>query len=75
MMIDHSDSTIFQKMDGFTGEIHTSALHQSHNGRLFCIYTAALKTNIPFTSWENEMKLTEKIELNKFHASKNDPFY
>ena len=62
MMIDHSDSTIFQKMADFTGKIHTSALHQSQNGRLFCISTAALITNIPLTSQSNEMKFTEKIE-------------
>ena len=62
MMIDHSDSTIFQKMADFTGKIHASALHQSQNGRLFCISTAALITNIPLTSWGNEMKFTEKIE-------------
>jgi hypothetical protein len=31
-------------------------------GRLFCISTAALITNIPLTSWGNEMKFTEKIE-------------
>jgi hypothetical protein len=30
--------------------------------RLFCISTAALITNIPLTSWDNEMKFTEKIE-------------
>ena len=34
----------------------------SQNGRLFCISTAALITNIPLTSWGNEMKFTEKIE-------------
>ena len=34
----------------------------SQNGRLFCISTAALITNIPLTSWRNEMKFTEKIE-------------
>ena len=62
MMIDHSDSTIFQKMADYTGKIYTSGLHQSQNGRLFCISTAALKTNIPLTSWGNEMKFTEKIE-------------
>jgi hypothetical protein len=27
MMIDHSDSTIFEKMADFTGKIHASALH------------------------------------------------
>ena len=27
MMIDHSDSTIFQKMADFTGKIHASPLH------------------------------------------------
>ena len=27
-----------------------------------CISTAALITNIPLTSWGNEMKFTEKIE-------------
>jgi hypothetical protein len=31
-------------------------------GRLFCIFTAALITNIPLISWGNEMKFTEKIE-------------
>ena len=62
MMIDHSDSTIFQKMADFTGKIHTSALHQSQNGRLFGISTAALITNIPLTSWGNEMIFTEKTE-------------
>ena len=31
-------------------------------GRLFCISTAALITNITLTSWGNEMKFTEKIE-------------
>jgi hypothetical protein len=31
-------------------------------GRLFCISTAALITNMPLTSWGNEMKFTEKIE-------------
>ena len=61
-MVDHSDSTIFQKMADFAGKIHTSALHQSQNGRLFCISTAALVTNMPLTSWCNEMIFTEKIE-------------
>ena len=32
------------------------------NGRLFGISTVALITNIPLTSWGNEMKFTEKIE-------------
>ena len=49
-------------MADFTGEIHTSALHESQNVRLFCISTAALITNIPLTSWGNEMKFTAKIE-------------
>jgi hypothetical protein len=49
-------------MANFTGKIHESALHKSQNGRLFCISTAALITNIPLTSWGNEMKLTENIE-------------
>jgi hypothetical protein len=49
-------------MADFTGKIHTSALHQSQNGRLFCISTAALIINIPLTSWGNEMIFTEKIE-------------
>jgi hypothetical protein len=31
-------------------------------GTLFCISTATLITNIPLTSWGNEMKFTEKIE-------------
>jgi hypothetical protein len=35
---------------------------QRHIGRLFCISTAALITNIPLTSLGNEMKFTEKIE-------------
>ena len=64
MMIDHSDSTIFQKMADFTGKIHTNALHQSQNGRLFCISTAALITNIPLTSWCNEILFSEKTEKN-----------
>jgi hypothetical protein len=34
----------------------------TQNGRLFCIFTAALIINIPLTSWGNEMKFTEKIE-------------
>jgi hypothetical protein len=34
----------------------------AQNGRLFCISTAALITNIPLTSWGIEMKFTEKIE-------------
>ena len=45
-------------MADFAGKIHASA----QNGRLFCISTAALITNIPLTSWGNEMKFTEKIE-------------
>jgi hypothetical protein len=49
-------------MADFPGKIHASALHLSQNGRLFCISTAALITNIPLTSWGNEMKFTEKIE-------------
>jgi hypothetical protein len=49
-------------MADFNGKIHTSALHQSQNGTLFCISTAALITNIPLTSWCNEMIYTEKIE-------------
>ena len=49
-------------MADFTGKIHTSALHWSQNGILFCISTAALMTNIPLTSWGNEMIFTEKIE-------------
>jgi hypothetical protein len=49
-------------MTGFTGKIHTIALHYTQNGRLFCISTAALITNIPLTSWGNEIKFTEKIE-------------
>jgi hypothetical protein len=49
-------------MADFTGKIHTSALHLSQSGRLFCISTAALITNIPLTSWCNEMIFTKKIE-------------
>ena len=49
-------------MADFTRKIHARALHQSQNGRLFCISTAALITNILLTSWGNEMKFTEKIE-------------
>jgi hypothetical protein len=30
--------------------------------RLFCMSTAALITNIPLTSWGNEMKFTEKMD-------------
>jgi hypothetical protein len=37
-------------------------IFNKHNGRLFCISTAALITNIPLTSWGNEMKFTVKIE-------------
>jgi hypothetical protein len=43
-------------MANLTGKI------QSQNGRLFCISTAALITNILLTSWGNEMIFTEKIE-------------
>ena len=53
MMIDHSDTTIFQKMADFSGKIYTfktSALHQSQNGRLFGISTAACIANIPLNS-------------------------
>jgi len=49
-------------MADFTGKIHTSAVHWSQNGRLFCISTAALITNIPLTFWCNEMIFTEKTE-------------
>ena len=64
-------------MADFTGKIHTSAPHykynekqktktksflKSQNGRLFCISTAVLITNITLTSWGNEMIFTEKIE-------------
>jgi 6-phosphogluconolactonase (cycloisomerase 2 family) len=49
-------------MADFTGKIHTSALHLSHDGRLLCISTAALITNIPLTSWGNEMIFTKKKE-------------
>ena len=49
-------------MAEFTEKIHTSAFYKSQNGRLFCISIAALITNIPLTSWGNEMKFTEKIE-------------
>jgi hypothetical protein len=49
-------------MADFTGKIHTNALHYSQNGRLFCIFTAALITNISLTSRCNEMIFTENIE-------------
>ena len=49
-------------MADFTGKIHTSAHHYSQNDRLFCISTAALKTNISLTSWCNETIFTENIE-------------
>jgi hypothetical protein len=39
------------------------------NGRLFCISTAALITNIPLTSWGNEMKFTEKIEKELIYSN------
>ena len=52
----------FHNLADFAGEMHTSALHESQNGRLFYITTAALITNIPLTSWCNEMIFTEKIE-------------
>jgi hypothetical protein len=32
------------------------------HGKLFCISAAALITNIPLTSWCNEMIFSEKIE-------------
>ena len=54
-MIDHLDSTIFLEMADFT--------------RLFCISTAALITNIPLTSWGNEMKFTEKIEKELIYSN------
>jgi hypothetical protein len=54
------------------GENHHGNIFNKHNdqekktlvqnGRLFCISTAALITNIPLTSCGNEMKFTEKIE-------------
>ena len=69
MMIGHSDSTMFQKMADFIGKIHASALQQSQNGRLFCISTAALITNIPLTSCGNEMKFTEKIEKELIYSN------
>ena len=56
-------------MADFTGKIHTSALHQSQNGRLFCISTAALITNIPLTSWGNAMIFTEKIEKELIYSN------
>jgi hypothetical protein len=39
-------------------------IFNKHNDqeKKFCISTAALITNIPLTSWGNEMKFTEKIE-------------
>jgi hypothetical protein len=40
----------------------TKSFLKSQNGRLFCISTAVLITNIPLTSWGNEMIITEKIE-------------
>jgi hypothetical protein len=46
-------------MADFAGK---SALHYSQQCRLFHIYTAALKTNTPLTSWCNEMIFREKIE-------------
>jgi hypothetical protein len=39
------------------------------NGRLFCISTAALITNIPLTSWGNEMKFTKKIEKELIYST------
>jgi hypothetical protein len=39
-----------------------SGSNYSQNGRLFCISTAALITNILLTSWGNEMILTEKLQ-------------
>ena len=39
------------------------------NGRLFCISTAASITNIPLTSWGNEMKFTEKIEKELIYSN------
>ena len=56
-------------MADFTGKIHTSALHWSQNDRLFCISTAALITNILLTSWDNEMKFTEKIERELIYSN------
>ena len=58
-------------MADFSGKMHTSALHYrwSQNGRLFCISTAALITNIPLTSWGNEMKFTEKIEKELIYSN------
>jgi hypothetical protein len=49
-------------MGDFTGKIHTSAFYYLQNGRLFCISTAALITNIPLISGGNEMIFPEKIE-------------
>jgi hypothetical protein len=41
------------------------------NGRIFCISTAALITNIPLTSWGNEKKFTKKIEKELIYSNKN----
>jgi hypothetical protein len=48
-------------MADFARKMHTSDLHLSQNGNLFYSSTAALITNIPLTSWCNEMNFTEKI--------------
>ena len=50
-------------MADFPGKIHVYKCSPLVTlGRLFCISTAALITNIPLTSWCNEMIFTEKIE-------------
>jgi hypothetical protein len=54
---DNDQETKILVMADFTGKIHTSALHWSQNGRLFCISTAALITNISLTPWGNGMSI------------------
>jgi hypothetical protein len=40
----------------------------------FCIFIAYINTEVILLNLQDEIK-TDKIELNKFHASKKDPFH
>jgi hypothetical protein len=51
--------TVMTCDDDYVNKSEKKMIGEYHRWKLS---TAALKTNIPLTSWGNEMKFTEKIE-------------
>jgi hypothetical protein len=67
--------TLFQQVVGIPIGTNCAPLPRSTRPMMsLCIFIAYINTEVILLNLQDEIK-TDKIELNKFHASKKNPFY